>query len=497
MAEVVYERWQRVFGGKSVALVHSFPPGMEFGIDCTVYESGPRFHGVAMIPNGVHFVYYGHMNLPRLGFFFHSGVAPVLFNQWSSETEELISIKRVSESFLYSKMEEILRGDENEQLGPYSEQHYSIWENISHFITKAVLNRANCSLHETIYPGDDEDETEADRELTRVLSTNKRTSVLSNLSSTERTARFCDIRRIEADLIQTAYKSSDFGRKITQMKLDKSALVEELLSRYFEDDWQSLLGELQLSFVLFMMIHSYHCLNQWKLIVCNLCQAESYLLTNQIFAAAFIKVLFNQLKFVPDDFFENEMSRSNFILPALTSLFSSLPDAKCSADLLEHRRRLERYIAKKFDITVVTTAIIASPGENSVQDSYCVLKDDDNMLTREDDEESSAIIADSLSQPLEENTSQKQVESAFLFADFNKTMTATEKETMKYSWRYPLLFDAMKDTNGTEDITMTAMRLIDEIDDLVCLHQQSLSAQQELLRQEAIKFVENEVPLMS
>jgi A1 cistron-splicing factor AAR2 len=43
-----------------------------------------------------------------------------------------------------------------------------------------------------------------------------------------------------------------------------SQQLEELLSSEYEQDWKELMGEFQLTFVLFLLLSSFSALEQWK-----------------------------------------------------------------------------------------------------------------------------------------------------------------------------------------------------------------------------------------
>ena len=47
---------------------------MQFGIDNQLWQTGPKFGGVKLIPQGAHFVYYAlkdEQYAARMGFFIH------------------------------------------------------------------------------------------------------------------------------------------------------------------------------------------------------------------------------------------------------------------------------------------------------------------------------------------------------------------------------------------------------------------------------------------
>ena len=57
--EIDQDLAQRLFKEGAMLVMLEVPEGTEVGIDYNSWRAGSRFHGVKMIPPGVHFVYYG------------------------------------------------------------------------------------------------------------------------------------------------------------------------------------------------------------------------------------------------------------------------------------------------------------------------------------------------------------------------------------------------------------------------------------------------------
>jgi hypothetical protein len=45
-------------GSGSVLIIPDVPIGLDFGINCLSFETGPKFRGMSLIPQGLHFVYH-------------------------------------------------------------------------------------------------------------------------------------------------------------------------------------------------------------------------------------------------------------------------------------------------------------------------------------------------------------------------------------------------------------------------------------------------------
>jgi hypothetical protein len=65
--------------------------------------------------------------------------------------------------------------------------------------------------------------------------------------------------------------------------------------------------QLQLSFVLFLQLLSMEGLEQWKRLIGLLCHCRVATATRAPLFVGLSRVLFTQLKAVPDDFFEDEV----------------------------------------------------------------------------------------------------------------------------------------------------------------------------------------------
>jgi hypothetical protein len=193
-------------------------------------------------------------------------------------------------------------------------------------------------------------------------------------------ARFVDLQRLEMELIEQIPAGKERAAAVTTNMLDKSNLVEHLVSHTFNQSWADLLGEVQLSFVLFMLLYSHPALVHWKMMVYTISSSERYLKGNPHFTAAFLRVLFSQLNFAPTDFFENELSTQNFLRPTITALFASLSGPDISATLQEHKKRLRTFLQKKFNLYETELFTSVDAGGNQMQyeeeDLYNISEED-------------------------------------------------------------------------------------------------------------------------
>jgi hypothetical protein len=80
------------------------------------------------------------------------------------------------------------------------------------------------------------------------------------------------------------------------------------------------------------------------------------------------------------------------------------------------------------------------------------------------------------------------------------SITPENKHSLKFSWRYPLLFQANEETMGREDLLMTAMRILDESEELsqnIKDDEERLKQPLLLLRNESITFIFNETQFLT
>ena len=476
------EAWDRVFDKRGVLLVGGqFPPGYEFGLDCMSYETGSKFQGITHLPCGIHFIYYSCGSFQRQGLFVEvTDQIRLVYVPWNSSTEELEPKSGISNDQLAHLCCNILQGSYNDGLGLYNEKQYSLWKNLTQFIDKVVLKNAGIGLDVIINSGNDELDSEDMIPLKRLLRPAESTTSLNgDLVAT--ILSFTDVNNFEQQFIHRLYQadSLQINTDITMIKVDKSRILEQLLQEKFHGLKELLLGEMQLAFIMFMMLYSHQGLEQWKIMLSFICQCESFLISHIPFTCNFIQILFHELKFIPDDFFEAEISKENFLLPAFSNLLSAVSE-NTDAQLQESVQRFNKFVYKKFGLEIVKNTIHIE-GSKSKVDYICSPETEDDTLQLE------------LFKALKEHLVGKENDGSQalnLLGDFNihqKFSSATEKEIAQYSWRFPLLCESMIASNGKEDILMTAMRILDESE---CIDVEQTNVFQS--RNEAISFLEQE-----
>ena len=593
----------------AIYVVTDAPSELEFGIDCITYETGPKFSGLSAIPAGFHFIYYSTGMGSRQGYFVKAVKEEVYIHSWDSKNEEILPYNNLSRDSLDSLYQALSRGELNASLGAYPLHQHHSWSNISNFIDAAVLEKSCCPVLKLIIPGDDSDLVQLENKLAQSRKNradlNREQQALKPYFPNEsRVAQFVDISRTEVDLLNTVQLDSNRARSITSMMLDKSQLMEKLISDEFSGSWHMLLGQYQLSFILFMLLYSFPALEYWKLMTSTICSSSNYLRTHEDFSSCFIKSFYEQLKFCPADFFENELSKDNFLRPVISALFLSLQgqfhsdpapttsNARSVSTLLEHKKRLFNFLKKKFNLfegsiyerldesmdgpggvdmdrcgaaAAAAAEVVAQqleldeelmynlveqdlpvfvseeevnrvlfgedkftipdrgsvkkrevfpPGEGDAQSKLPKKEDaSDEFKSRwarmdealresaagflpggeTDMLESVQLLCsiDGGSKPRREEDEQEEQQlsagsatTMLPLPPVMRSLTQYEKEQALFCWRYPLVYDSMMSTNGKEDMTMAAVRILDD-DSL-------LADDSKALRLEAVRFLEFE-----
>lgn len=484
-------------------LLSDAPVGFEFGIDCMIYELGPKFHGVAQIPKGIHFIYIGGAVENRQGFFVDVQASnDLVLAKWDTSKEELTIISDVSEATDRHVREEIRKGSLGLGLGSYPLQQHNTWLSLSQFITEDIIRKSNCGFGHSIVPGSDNDLIDSSYKNLSAMRIDAAEEFTDfNCSpSLPRQAQFTNIKSFELQLIERVMAQNSSGVEVTKVMLDKSALLLTILNHTHDNNWANLLGELQLSFLLFIMLFSHSGLHQWKLLLGTICESRTLLNENVSFTASFIRVLHSQLNFCPNDFFENELSQGNFMQSVIMMLFEAIDmEQHQNNGLYEYLNRLQSFVEKKFNLVVHFNSTVYSAAED--------------IDWTANDEDAPIVVSQDEIQQLEnyryhETTSNKNSNSNTQQTQLSSTNLSVSQQNELYSWRYPFLFEAMSSSKGTEDLVMTAMRIIDEFDMAAVsrsgsmsrdLHSTSAKERQRLkvAYEEATRFLSDEMQLHS
>ncbi|KAJ4706956.1 AAR2 protein family [Melia azedarach] len=270
-----------------------------------MFSVGPAFKGIKMIPPGIHFVYYssssrdGKEFSPIIGFFVDAGPSEVIVRKWYQQEERLVQVSEEEEAS-YAQAVRSLEFDK--QLGPYTLSQYGEWKRLSSYITKSCI--------ECIEPIGGEITVTAESGMTK---NTPKTAMEKDLDEQLKTSRFS--MPVDKPQRKGCYYTSVprvikrkgiQGQELTSLNLDKTQLLESLITKDYGGSEDSLLGELQFAFIAFLMGQSLEAFLQWKSLVSLFfgCTEAPFHTRSQLFtkganicANLFLKVIYYQLKY--------------------------------------------------------------------------------------------------------------------------------------------------------------------------------------------------------
>ncbi|MED6167600.1 hypothetical protein PIB30_004410 [Stylosanthes scabra] len=217
----------------------------------------------------------------------------VIVRKWDKQEERLVKASEDEEE-RYIQAVKNLEFDRN--LGPYNLSHYEEWKQLSNFITKSVKER--------LEPIGGEITVECEDDVVRSSSANKTpmenaldkqlkagNSATSIGKSQRKGCYYTPIPRV-------VKRKGVSGTELTSLNLDKTQLLETLLAKEYGGSEDLLLGEVQFSFIAFLMGQSLEAFFQWKSLVSLFlgCTEAPFKTRTQLFTK-FIRVIYYQLKY--------------------------------------------------------------------------------------------------------------------------------------------------------------------------------------------------------
>ena len=470
-------------GSGAILIIPDVPLGLDLGINCISFETGPKFRGMSVIPQGLHFIYHSTGMAARQGFFWRTDGHDVSVRRWDPVEEHICASDNLSPESIATLIQELRRGDLNNNLGPYPVAQHHIWLNLSCFIHEKVLLRANCPAEEIIYPSEAHDlaslvipssssKSSTDKFEDKSRKTDKKFILQGNY------AQFVNLTAAEVrlrDQINRTTTPANRPGELTALFIDKSLLLDDLLENEYDSSWENILGEMQLSFILFLLIFCYDALEHWKKLVDAVCRSERFLISKPDFAVAFMRILYEQLNFSPSDFFANELSKDNFLRPAISVLFENLRQERgvLETSVLEHRRRLIKFFQKKFNLfhdhggqSTLENTQLSCDDLNLVDEDLPMIVDfsEIDASNCRNGEEGKGVDSKELHADAEFENPEKDALSGHP-SGTKSPMTSMEIESQMYCWRYPNLYDSIVLGGLNEDFEMAASRILSESDD--------------------------------
>jgi A1 cistron-splicing factor AAR2 len=140
---------------------------------------------------------------------------------------------------------------------------------------------------------------------------------------------------------------------ITQHSIDRSSTFYAIMNkeRPFE-----LLGEVQFSFICFLIGQNYDGFEQWKSLIKLFCNCDEAIGVYPEFFISFLNILYFEFNEIPKDFFYDTLSRDNFLTIVLHNLFDNINGIQLDNDqqtiklkLKSKANQFKLYLQEKFN----------------------------------------------------------------------------------------------------------------------------------------------------
>ena len=313
-----------------VLLLLNSPDLMEFGIDNQIWKIGPKFMGIKHIPFGPHYVYYALKDENyqiRQGFFiFVDENNKNFIRKWDKEIQDFVVLKQEQQDNFEIGIKNL---DFDAFLGMYPMDKLEIWKEVSFLISKKILER--------IEP------------------------VSRKYVTTSKEYDSANCYNVKSNIFFTSLPNKKFIHKLNPDKLtkkymDKSSIMEELIKNEYNNDYKLLLGELQYSFVTFLLGEIYESFEQWKNILILIFSCREAIITETKFFCDFIEIIYYQIRNYPKDFFRDEILLNNFFSKMLENFILYCYDEKNKIDNSVFQRvvRLRKFLKEVFNFNFLT-----------------------------------------------------------------------------------------------------------------------------------------------
>ncbi|KAF2843321.1 hypothetical protein M501DRAFT_994217 [Patellaria atrata CBS 101060] len=331
-------------------LLFNLPPSSLAGIDLLSFTTTPRFLGIKNLPPGFHFIFTSPNSSSsiRHGAWFQvKGLSqpPDLFIfKWDPTTEVLVPEADIAE---------ILRWRANlgslwrERLTPYrqsrdssshtlEEEKINDWPDLTDKITEFLLNRI------TYDPPDH-------WSLTSASSAKEDIDDIPGLTAEQNLlGREKELRFIPVELKRT-WREGATGRERTDAARDRSWMLGDIVIRHCRGREMELIGELQFTFLMVLILSNYSCLEQWKRVLSLLFTCKRAVETSPELFVRTLRLLKLQLQRCEDvegGLFDLSDDGAGFLKILLKRFKRSLEDlaGKGKSDVVDELDELEVYI---------------------------------------------------------------------------------------------------------------------------------------------------------
>lgn len=329
-------------------LCWNVPKKIYFGIDYLTFETGIKFKGVKMIPPGPHFITTSIKNAERMGFFVWIKGKDINVYQWDETLKCLIDFQDKEQGDRLRKGVKDFAFDSN--LGSYPLQTFTKWQKLSSHINQDLIKKlgpksgiitSTYSEIQKVQQMEHDDEEMKDKTIENQLN-EKYNSAKSKFEQYH--PKYTNIPSISS---MKNLKPSE----ITSLQMDRSKILYDILNKYRNNKY-GLLGEMQYAFICLLVGQSVQGLIQWKNIIHLLTNCCDALEEKQDFYLQFVEILIFQLKELPKDFFNDELTNSNFLNQSLQSFMEIVNESEINQSLKYKIEQLNKLLSKRFNKTI-------------------------------------------------------------------------------------------------------------------------------------------------
>ncbi|XP_015119378.1 protein AAR2 homolog [Diachasma alloeum] len=346
-----------LFENGGTIIITEVPKGTDFGIDLKSWNTGENFKGMKMIPPGLHFIHYSAVNelgelSPRVGFFHMFKEKELLVKKWSKMAEDLDDQEVDEETVI--RFRENLK-DLDKFLGPYPYDMWKPWKELTSKIDNNLMERCRplCGYVRSALELAHCD----DASRPRGTQTRKRRRPVMTLEEKE-DLLLPDMKPLPGtelrltELPDKYYPDDATPTEITQHSLDSSYALNILFKKVREP--MEIIGELQLSFVCFLVGQSWDAFEHWKKLISLICRADKTIPERRAIYVEFLRTLEIQLTHVPEDLLCDIVSSNNFVYHHLRILFSNIEsnpevDGRLKSEAVRARNRLTSKFSWDFE----------------------------------------------------------------------------------------------------------------------------------------------------
>lgn len=240
-------------------------------------------------------------------------------------------------------------------------------------------------------------------------------------------------------------------------------LLDDVLHKYYEGKWQAILGDLQLSYTLFLYLQCFASFEHWKDLVAMVCLVGAKGIRNHSnFYNALLKVLPSQISSIDEGLLEDmEAAGNNFLLPLLKVLSQNMAMSQVieSGALKQFQGLLMSRFSNNFSANDRMPKAVAKPmPPSSLQAGQGLIFDgtmEEDSCDDVSDEDAPVVV------------SAEDVQAALTRTS---SLPAHANISVEIRRAYPLLVAAL---TPQEDIVMACARILDDRRDVSLVREAS------------------------